>query len=131
MFGNKGILKRVTRAVEAALEPGETLVVPVYLHDPHATLPTLLLGVPVMATMSTWIVALTDRRVLVFEGNNMNAARSKLIGDAPRDAVQVVDSDKGHLVLRFHGDEGHRFTVPLVWRKEAARFAEELRARAG
>jgi hypothetical protein len=129
MFGNKNLMKRVMRAVEPALEPGEDLVVPVYLHSYRGSGLSALLGSPAK-NIKTWIVALTSRRVLVYEGDTMNVAKSVLLGDVPREAVTVEPEgsrDKPtHLTFHFSGDDGHRFAVPLVWRNEAARLVTEL-----
>jgi hypothetical protein len=132
VFGNKSLLKRVTKAVEPTLEPGETLVVPVYVRDLHFSLETILLGLPASGSVDTWIVSLTDRRVIVHKGDNFNAARSKFLGASPRERVRVVAAEPpdkpAHVTLSFDGDEGHRFEVPLVWRKAAREFVEALAA---
>jgi hypothetical protein len=125
-------MKRVAKAVEPSIETGETVVVSVYLHDTHASgaLGSVLLGLPAIGAIDTWIVTLTDRRVIVHKGNNMNAARSTFLGAAPRERVTILSAEPAHgpkhLVLSFDGDPGHDFEVPLVWRGEAARFATRL-----
>jgi hypothetical protein len=135
MFGNKSIKKRVVRAVEPVLEPGEQLVVPVYLHTYGGlNLAAVLQGTAVVGDIRTWIVALTNRRVLFFQGDTMNAARSHLLGAVPRSSAQVTyegPADKPtHLTLSVSGGTGDRFAVPVVWRKDAAELLHELGASA-
>jgi hypothetical protein len=132
MFGNRHILRRVTAAVEQALEPGETLIVPVYLHTYQGSdLRVLLAGGTLPGTgITTWIAAVTDRRFLIFEGNELNAAKSRFLGAVPRHDVAVLSEGSPakptHLTFRIGVEAGHRFAVPLVWRKEAGRLAQEF-----
>lgn len=127
MFGAKGLRKRVGVAVERTLEPGESVESTVYLHVYGDPTGAILTGLPV--GIRTWIVALTDKRVILLKGNEMNAAKSEMIGGYPRADVSVstdeVDKPK-HLELTL-GDKGSaRFAVPLIWRDDAATFAAAL-----
>jgi hypothetical protein len=131
MLGNKSIKKRVVRAVEPVLEPGEQLVVPVYLHTYGGlNLAAVLQGTAVVGDIRTWIVALTNRRVLFFQGDTMNAARSRLLGAVPRSSAHVTyegPPDKPtHLTLAVSGGTDDRFAVPVVWRRDAAQLLREL-----
>ena len=128
MFGNKSLMKRVAKAVEPSLETQRALVVScTCTHPPSGSARSVLLGLPAIGAIDTWILTLTDRRVIVHKGNNMNAARSTFLGAAPRERVTMLSAEPAHgpkhLVLSFDGDAGHDFEVPLVWRGEAARFA--------
>jgi hypothetical protein len=131
VFGNKGIKKRVVRAIELVLEPGEQLVVPVYLHSfGGLNLAAALSGATIAGDIRTWIAALTDRRVMLFQGDTMNAARSTLIGAVPRSEARVTyegsPTRPTHLILTVEAGTPDRFAVPLVWRKDAGTFVHEL-----
>lgn len=133
MFGNKSIAKRVAKAVDPVLRPDETKIASVYLHDPTGSdVLVELVGVPVVRVVKTWILTLTDQRLLVHEGDPMNAAKSSLLGEADRARVALLAAEPARspksLVLSIDGDAGHQFDVPLVWRKDAAVFADALRA---
>jgi hypothetical protein len=129
LFNNKSIAKRMRRAVDPTLEPGETLRAMVYGRG-RGTIETALLGPVALAAVPTYILASTDRRVLIFQGNNFNAARSTLLGAVPREqvTVQASGAKPTQVTVFVAGDEGHTFEIPLVWRQDAARFAADLRA---
>jgi hypothetical protein len=133
MFGNQSIKKRVGRAVVPFLEPGEQLVVPVFLHTYGSlNLAAMLQGTGVVGDIRTWIVALTNRRVLLFQGDSMNAARSRLLGAVPRSKAHVTyegsPAKPTHLTLTVSGGTDDRFAVPVVWRKDVAELVRELGA---
>ena len=130
MFGNKHMLKRATAAVEQSLEPGEQIDVIVYGRDLHFSPEALFVGAGMAGLADTFLLTLTNQRVIVHKGDTMNLSRSRFLGASPRDEVAVTAADPPrsptHITLSFAGDAGHRFEVPLVWRKEAARFVGAL-----
>jgi hypothetical protein len=130
MFGNKGMMRRATVAVEHALEPGEQIDAVVYARDLHFSLEAFFVGAGAAGLADTFLLSLTNRRVIVHKGDTVNLSRSRFLGATPRDQVAVLAADppRGptHLTLSFAGDAGHRFEVPLVWRKDAARFVALL-----
>lgn len=129
MLGEKRIRRKVGEAVQRAIEPGEELRASVYLHTYSSLLPVIATG-GVQSNIHTTIVALTDRRVLVLAGNEMNAAKSQLIAAFPRAEVAVDAGDRPtkptHLELTLGGVGSHRFAVPLIWRGDAAAFVADL-----
>jgi hypothetical protein len=128
MFGTKGLRKRIGRAVEQTLEPGEIVESTVYLHvygDPSLALVT---GLP--TNIRTWVAVLTDRRVIILKGNEVNAARSQLAAAYPIDTVTVISADPPdkpkRIELSFQGQGSARFDVPLLWRTDATMFVAGL-----
>jgi hypothetical protein len=134
VFGTKGLSKRIARAVDPTLRPGETKIVSVYLHDPKGAqgIGVTLPDSPLSIVIKTWIVTLTDQRVIIHKGDEMNAARSQFVGDVTRDRVAILSAEPADkpkdLVLSFDDDAGHEFWVPALWRHEAAQFVDELQS---
>lgn len=130
MFSGKGLRKRVSAAVERTLEPGEAVRSTVYLHVYGNAIETILTGLPV--GIRTWIAALTDRRVILLKGNELNAAKSELVAAYPVADVTVApgeDESEGspkHLEFEFKDQGKVRFAVPLIWRRDAAEFVAGL-----
>ncbi len=131
-FGKKGFAKRIAKAVDASLEPGEQVEVSLWTRDPSGDLSRAVFGLLVEARVASFILALTDRRVIVYSGHNFDAGRSQELGSYPRELVSVLSADPPakprHLALRFGGEKDARFTVQPVWRREARQFAEGLGA---
>jgi len=128
MFGKKGFEKRVGQAVDRVLEPGEQVVSSVWTRAPGHDVATALGGVFDASTPS-FIVTLTDRRVIVHQGNNTWAAKSELLGSYPRAQVISLDppSDKPkRLALRFGTEKDAAFRVQPAWQKQAKAFLDDL-----
>jgi hypothetical protein len=124
--------RKVGEAVAGVLEPGETARHSVYLHvygSPGSSI--LLGGLPV--NIGTWILAVTDRRVLVFRGDLMDAARSRLVASYPRQAVTVEphggEGRPVRLTVSLGTDGSQRFSVPNIWRREAGELVAEMAGR--
>jgi hypothetical protein len=133
LLGKKGFAQRIAKAVDASLEPGEQVEVSLWTRDPKGDLSRAVFGLMVEAQVASFILTLTDRRVIVHSGYNFNATKSQVLGSYPRDKVSVLSADPPakprHLVLRFGHEKDARFTVQHVWRGEAKKFAESLQAR--
>jgi hypothetical protein len=131
-FGKKGFAQRITKAVAASLEPGEQAEVSLWTRDPGGDLSRAIFGLLVEARVASFILTLTDRRVIVHSGHNFDARQSKMLGSYPREQVSVVAADPPakprHLTVRFGHEKDARFTVQPVWRVEAKQFAEALAA---
>lgn len=128
MFGAKSLRKRIDSAVARTLESGETVESTVYLHvlgDPSVA---ILTGLP--TNIRTWIAVLTDRRVILLKGDEMNAARSEQVADYPRSSVTVTAGDTAtapkRLELQIRDSGSLHFEVPLIWRQDAERFVAGL-----
>jgi hypothetical protein len=127
VFGAKGLRKRIGVAVARTLKSGEAVESTVYLHvlgDPSVA---ILTGLPV--NIRTWIAVLTDRRVILLKGDEMNAARSEKVAAYPRSSVTVAADSAHppkHLELQIRGEGSLRFEVPLIWRQDAERFVAGL-----
>lgn len=132
IFGKKGFAQRIAKAVDASLEPGERVEVSLWARDPSGDLSRAVFGLLVEARVASFILTLTDRRVIVHSGHNFDARRSQMLGSYPRELVSVLSADPPtkprHLTLRFGGEKDARFTVQPVWRSEARQFAEGLGA---
>jgi hypothetical protein len=130
MFSGRGLRRRVALAVERTLEPGEVIRSTVYLHVYGDAIGSILTGLP--TGIRTWIVALTDRRVILLKGNELNAAKSELVAAFPLADVAVAPGDgesnviPKHLEFQFAGQGNVRFAVPLIWRRDAGNFITEL-----
>lgn len=128
VFTSKGIRRRVLAAVEQVLQPGEDVRETVYLHVYGSPLPAMASGLPV--NINTWIVAVTDRRFLVFKGDEFNASRSVLVSDYPRSAVTVTASGRNgkatRLAVVFGADGQRQFSVPNIWRRDARALIAEM-----
>ena len=123
MFSGKGLRKRVADAVGRTLEPGEVVRSTVYLHvDGDRVIDRYTLPVGIR----TWIAVLTDRRVILLKGNELNAANSELVAAYPMADVTVAPGEgesataPKHLELQIKDQGTLRFAVPLIWRKDAA-----------
>jgi len=129
-LGKKGFAQRIAKAVDATLEPGEQVVVSLWTRDPSGDFSRAVFGLLVEAGVASFILTLTDRRVIVHSGNNFNARKSQMLGSYPRDKVSVLAADPPakpqHLALRFGHEKDAQFTVQPVWRREAKQFAESL-----
>ncbi|MCU1395509.1 MAG: hypothetical protein JWM34_3937 [Ilumatobacteraceae bacterium] len=86
LFDNKSVLKRIMVAIDAVLEPDEHAAVVVYARARTDTTATVLFGTLALAATPTYVIALTERRLLLFHGNNVNASMSVLLGsiETPR-----------------------------------------------
>lgn len=126
MFSGKGLRRRVEQAVQAAVEAGETVQGYVYLHVYGNPIMAILTGLPINIT--TWIAARTDRRVLFFHGAALNAAKSELLASYPLAEVAVTTDhpDKPTKLSLLIAGQTATFSVPLIWRSDAARFADGL-----
>lgn len=131
-LGKKGFAQRIGKAVDASLEPGEQVKVSLWTRDPSGDLSRAVFGLMVEARVASFILTLTDRRVIVHSGNNFNATKSQVLGSYPRDKVFLLSADPPakprHLTLRFGHEKDAQFTVQPVWRGEAKQFAEGLSA---
>jgi hypothetical protein len=131
-FGKKGFAQRIAKAVAPSLEPGEQVEVSLWTRDPGGDLSRAIFGLLVEARVASFVLTLTDRRVIVHSGQNFDARRSKMLGSYPREHVSVVAADPPakprHLTVRFGHEKDARFTVQPVWRVEAKQFAEALAA---
>jgi len=131
-FGKKGFAQRIAKAVDASLEPGERIEVSLWTRDPSGDLSRAILGLLVEARVASFVLTLTDRRVIVHSGHNFDARRSKLLGSYPREQVSVLSAEPPtkprHLTVRFGHEKDARFTVQPVWRAEAKQFADGLAA---
>ena len=131
-FGKKGFAQRIAKAVDASLEPGERIEVSLWTRDPSGDLSRAILGLLVEARVASFVLTLTDRRVIVHSGHNFDARRSKLLGSYPREQVSVLSAEPPtkprHLTVRFGYEKDARFTVQPVWRAEAKQFADGLAA---
>jgi hypothetical protein len=131
-FGKKGFAQRIAKAVDASLEPGERVEVSLWTRDPGGDLSRAMFGLMVEARVASFILTLTDRRVIVHSGHNFDARRSKMLGSYPREQVSVVAADPPtklrHLTIRFGHEKDARFTVQRVWRVEAKELAAALPA---
>jgi hypothetical protein len=131
-FGKKGFAQRIAKAVDGSLEPGERVEVSLWTRDPDGDLSRALAGLLVEWKVASFILTLTDRRVIVHSGQNFDARRSKMLGSFPRDQVSVIAADPPnkprHLTVRFGSEKDARFTVQPVWRPEAKQFAAALAA---
>ena len=121
--------RKVAEAVEKAVGPGEVALESVYLHTYGSASSAIMVGgLPV--NIGTWILCLTDRRVLMFKGDDRDASKSRLIAEFPRDAVTVEPSGRGgrisHLTVSFAGAGSQRFAVPNIWRRNASQLVAEL-----
>jgi hypothetical protein len=132
LFGKKGFAQRIAKAVDTSLEPGEHVEVSLWTRDPSGDLSRAVFGLLVEARVASFILTLTDRRVIVHSGHNFDARRSQVLGSYPRELVSVLSADPPakprHLTVRFGGEKDARFTVQPVWRREAKAFADALRA---
>jgi hypothetical protein len=128
MLGANRMRRKVAQAVEKAVGPGEVALESVYLHTYGSASSAITVGgLPV--NIGTWILCLTDRRVLMFKGDNRDASKSRLIAEFPRDAVTVESSGRGgrisHLTVSS-GAGSQRFSVPSIWRRNATQLVAEL-----
>src|SRR5438876_1460246 len=121
-FGKKGFAQRIAKAVDGSLEPGERIEVSLWTRDPSGDLSRAILGLLVEARVASFVLTLTDRRVIVHSGHNFDARRSKLLGSYPREHVSVVAADPPakprHPTVRFGHEEDASFAfqpVLLVW----------------
>ncbi len=122
-----GFRKRCLQAIEPCLEDGEQLEVFVWARSTGTVEQALFR----QASIPSWIITLTDRRIIVHEGDNYRANRSRLLGSFPRDRVRRIDTGakpRSKLTLSFDGDEGHTFLIQLMWSKDAAALAASLDA---
>ena len=62
-LGKKGFAQRIAKAVDAALEPGEQVVVSLWTRDPSGDFSRAVFGLLVEAGVASFILTLTDRRV--------------------------------------------------------------------
>ena len=77
MLGKKGFVARVERGVDAVLEAGEVRQAATYVRGQGGNLAVIALFGPMVA--SPFILAVTDRRVLLLAMGQFNAAHSALI----------------------------------------------------
>jgi hypothetical protein len=138
---------RLGAAVGPALEPGEATVVAMPAiggPNPWAWAWLFLAGViPVVIAalffVPSYVVALTDRRVLVLRGSKWRVGTAKeVLISAPRDAVAVtgLNLSRGsamtlrlgyvYVKLRFPDGVEKRLNVPAFFSVEAATLSEGL-----
>ena len=126
-FGKKGFAQRIAKAVDASLEPGERIEVSLWTRDPSGDLSRAILGLLVEARVASFVLTLTDRRVIVHSGHNFEARRSKVLGSYLREQVSVLSAEPPtkprHLTVRVGHEKDARFT-----RAEAKQFADGLAA---
>jgi hypothetical protein len=131
-LGKKAFAGRIGRAVDASLEPGEEVAVSLWTRDPNGDLSRAIFGLFVEAGVASFILTLTDQRVIVHQGNNFNASKSTMLGSYPREEVSVLRAHPrakpSHLDVRFGGEKDARFTVQALWGREAKAFADGLGA---
>jgi hypothetical protein len=76
-----------------------------WTRDPGGDLSRAIFGLLVEARVASFILTLTNRRVIVHLGHNFDARRSKMLGSYPRDQVSVAADDPPakprHLTVRF------------------------------
>jgi hypothetical protein len=132
LFGKNVFAQRIAQAVDASIEEGETVLVSLWTRDPAGDLARAVFGLLVEAGVASFILTLTDQRVLVHQGQNFDARKSTVLGSYPREQVSVLSADPRqkprHLVVRFGHEKDARFTVQPVWRHEAKQFADALSA---
>ena len=132
LLGKKAFASRIAQAVDASLEPNEQVTVSLWTRDPKGDLARAVFGLLAEARVQSFILTLTDQRVVVHQGNNFDARKSTLLGSYPRDRVSVLRAHPrnkpSHLDLRFGPEKDARFTVQLLWRGEAKAFADGLGA---
>lgn len=106
--------------------PGEVVEGFVYLHAYGDPTTAIVTGLP--TNIATWIAARTNRRVLIFRGDGVNAARSRLAAAYPLAEVTVSVDRPGKPTKLGISAAGRTatFSVPLIWRSDAATFAEGL-----
>jgi len=63
-FGKKGFAQRIATAVDPSLEPGEHVEVSFWTRDPSGDLSRAVFGLLVEARVASFILTLTDRRVI-------------------------------------------------------------------
>lgn len=131
-IGKKSVARRARQAVTAVLEPGETIHALAYARGQEGLDAMQFYVMPAVAT-SSWILATTNRRVLVFAGNQFNAARSTLAAAAPLSSVRAGEVDlerpmRSYVELVFEGVEKVRFLIPALWKQEATELIDQLRA---
>jgi hypothetical protein len=121
--------RKVGEAVDKVVEPGEVIREAVYLHTYGSPTSSIMSG-GLPTNIDTWILSVTDRRVLLLRGDSMNAANSKLIAGYPRAEVRAQPSGRGgkltYLTVSFGADPSRRFAVPNIWRRNAAALVDEL-----
>ena len=131
-LGKKGFAKRIRRAVVSQLEPGEEVVVDVYVRGERGTVRRALFGALADATISAFIVSLTNRRLLVFRMDMFRAQNSKLLFTVPRENVRVLDSDlsgfQGQMTLDLGEGDPSTLIVQRAWIEEARAFQAALQA---
>ncbi len=131
-LGKGAFAGRIAQAVAASLEPDEHVIIFVWTRDPNGDLARAVFGLLAEARVDSFILTLTDRRVIVHQGNNFDARKSALLGSYPRDQVSVLRADPRdkprHLDLRFGNEKDAGFTVQPVWRRDAKAFADGLGA---
>ncbi|MCU1401263.1 MAG: hypothetical protein JWN62_4372 [Acidimicrobiales bacterium] len=130
LFDNTSLLKRIMLAVEPVLEPGEQAEVVVYARAHTDALASVVFGTLALAATPTYVLALTGRRLILFQGNNVNASKSMMLGSLDRQFVRVergnADATPDRIGLSFAGQPTVTFEVPKLWRRDAARLVEQL-----
>jgi hypothetical protein len=131
-LGKKGFAKRIRQAVVQQLEPGEEIVVDVYVRGERGTVRRALFGALADASISAFIVSLTNRRMLVFQMDKFRAQNSKLLFTVPRENVRLVGSDlsgfQGQMTLDLGQGNQSTLIVQRAWIEEAKAFQAALPA---
>lgn len=131
MFGKSGFVKRVNVAVDQVLEPGEERRAAVYVQGPSRAPTATSVGVGAAAALggggdlsgqmrSAWLLAATDRRLLLLAMDGLTAKSAQLAAAFPINEVRRAGSGKSGFALRFPNGEQVHYEVLLAWRKEAA-----------
>ena len=131
-FGKKGFAQRIARAVDSSLEPGEQVEVSLWTRDPKGDLSRAVFGLMVEGACASFILTLTDRRVIVHSGHNFNATKSQMLGSYPRDKVSVLSADPPakprHLALRFGHEKDAAVHGAAGVARRGQQFADSLAA---
>lgn len=131
MLGKKGFVERVNRGVDQVLEPGETRQAATYLRGQGGSMLVVSLFGPMVT--QPFILALTDRRLLLLAMGQLTAAHSTLIAAVPRQYASVRDLTlstlSGTLTLTLqsaNGPQDVQFALVPAWKDETAQLAQAL-----
>jgi len=83
VFGKKGFAQRIAKAVDGSLDPGEQVEVSLWTRDPRGDLSRTVFGLLAEARVASFILTLTDRRVIMHSRHNFAARRSQMLGVVP------------------------------------------------
>jgi hypothetical protein len=80
LLGRKAFAGRIAQAVGASLEPDEQVIVSLWTRDPTGDFARAVFGRLAEPGVDSFILTLTDRRVIVHQGNNFDSRKSTLLG---------------------------------------------------